>query len=975
MKYQNKSIEQIIQETNELQAKYDDLKYNYDNLFNEKQKETYILEILIRASEDFIQFSKEKPDYKKILRIILTISGAKYASFNLFDDDGLEFTTVEISGLNENLEKGLEMLGFQIRNKHWNHDPIRAEKLKRSSISYFEKLSELVGNSIPKNLINLIEKTFKIGPAYIVKIAKENKVLGDITLLFSEGETLQNHKFVELYAQLVGMFLDRYKIISNLRMSQAKSSAILNTLPDMMFIQNYDGVYTDLYIPDTAKSYIPKKVFVGQKMQNVLPKDIANKFLTVFENAIQSGQMQLMEYSLMMSDRIHFFEARTIHYSTNQVLSIIRDITTQKDNEKKLKLSENSYRGVLNQVSELIYIQDENGLIIDVNETAEKKYGYPHHFFIGKNLEFLSAPGMNDFSQISNLIQNALSGAPQRFEFWAITKNGIIFPKEVILSSGTYFDKKVIIAVARDITERKHAEEKLRESEELYRSIIKGSPDVIAITNLEGCILMVSLTALTLFGFDTEEDFLGKPITDFIVFGFEWEEEFMNCRLADSSVSQQNEQNQYYSMLIQERIFTGNNEYRAMRADGSLFYIEMNAEFIRDVDGQPIEMLLIIRDITDRKRSEAIQKEALERLQKIASRVPGLVYQYILRPDGSSCFPFASDAILDIYRVTPDEVRYDASKVFEILHPEDYQGVVDSINASAIDVSPWQYEYRVKYKDDTIRSLYGNAVPQKQDDGSVLWHGFITDITERKMDELQILEINKELFQLNADKDRFMSILAHDLKSPFNSLLGFLELLTQNIHNYDLDKIEKQINIVNNSAKNTYKLLEDLLMWVRSQSGKLPYEPVMINFFNVCEEVIDILLPIANSKNIKLNHFAAEEINFMADADMLKTVLRNLITNAIKFTHSGGKVDIYAEWIENRINITVSDNGVGIEPDVIHKLFDISQKITTNGTANEPGTGLGLLLCKEFVEKHGGKIKVDSELGKGSVFVFEIPVS
>ncbi|MCX6064336.1 MAG: PAS domain S-box protein [Chloroflexi bacterium] len=143
----------------------------------------------------------------------------------------------------------------------------------------------------------------------------------------------------------------------------------------------------------------------------------------------------------------------------------------------------------------------------------------------------------------------------------------------------------------------------------------------------------------------------------------------------------------------------------------------------------------IVHDITERKHSEAVQQEAMDRIQKIASRVPGVVYQYLLRPDGSSCFPFASEAIKEIYRVTPEEVREDASKVFLNLHPDDYAGVVATIQASASDLSPWQYEYRVKFADGTVRSLYGNAVPEREADGSVLWHGFISDITERKKTE------------------------------------------------------------------------------------------------------------------------------------------------------------------------------------------------------------------------------------------------
>ena len=148
-----------------------------------------------------------------------------------------------------------------------------------------------------------------------------------------------------------------------------------------------------------------------------------------------------------------------------------------------------------------------------------------------------------------------------------------------------------------------------------------------------------------------------------------------------------------------------------------------------------------------------------------------------------------------------------------------------------------------------------------------------------------------------------------------------------------------------------------------------------MKFTNICHDVIENLELNAKIKNITINHSAMEEINIFADIDMLKMVLRNLISNAIKFTNNGGQIDISAEQTDSTITISVLDNGIGIEPESLTKIFDISQFHTTTGTAEEKGTGLGLLLCKEFVEKHGGKIWVDSEFGKGSEFKFTLPIS
>jgi len=247
------------------------------------------------------------------------------------------------------------------------------------------------------------------------------------------------------------------------------------------------------------------------------------------------------------------------------------------------------------------------------------------------------------------------------------------------------------------------------------------------------------------------------------------------------------------------------------------------------------------------------------------------------------------------------------------------------------------------------------------------------DITERKDAQDKLKENEVILEKLNADKDLFISILAHDLKGPFNSILGFLGLLLKNIRNYDIEEIETQLGIINDSSQRVHSLLDSILNWAKSQSGKFPYEPKELNFRTISSEIIETLKQCANTKSITINYLAEEDLIVFADTDMLKTVLRNLISNAIKFTNNGGIVNISAEPTDLNVIIIVSDNGIGLEPELHCKLFDISQMQTTNGTAKESGSGLGLLLCKNFIEKHGGRIWVESKVGNGSEFKFTLP--
>jgi len=237
----------------------------------------------------------------------------------------------------------------------------------------------------------------------------------------------------------------------------------------------------------------------------------------------------------------------------------------------------------------------------------------------------------------------------------------------------------------------------------------------------------------------------------------------------------------------------------------------------------------------------------------------------------------------------------------------------------------------------------------------------------------QLQEANLELNKLNADKDRFMQIVGHDLRSPFTTLLGFSAILLENLRSYDIDKIESMIELIHKTSQQTFYLLDDLLVWSKSQAGRIPFEPRELIFEDVCMQVINSLTNNAEAKNIRINLRDNEKTVVYADEQMLKTVLRNLLSNAIKFSHQNGQIDIYTEKSHSETTITVSDNGVGIENENIDKILDITQHYVTKGTAKEKGTGLGLMLCNEFVEKHGGTMAVESEPGKGSSFHVTMP--
>ncbi len=255
------------------------------------------------------------------------------------------------------------------------------------------------------------------------------------------------------------------------------------------------------------------------------------------------------------------------------------------------------------------------------------------------------------------------------------------------------------------------------------------------------------------------------------------------------------------------------------------------------------------------------------------------------------------------------------------------------------------------------------------------------DLEQKIIDQgKQFIKLNEDLEkkanewkELNSNKDILLSTIAHDLRQPFSALIGFSNLLLTNLRVYDMQKIEDQLKIINHVALNTFNLLEDLIIWSKSLSGNLLFNPEKLCFNDICNEVIKNLIVIAEVKNIKLKYSKCSDSIFLhADCNMLKTILRNLISNAIKFTNEFGQIEISIEPNYNLSTITVSDNGVGISKEAITKIWNYSTSYSTNGTRNEKGFGLGLFLCRKFVEQHGGEIWVESEFGKGSKFIFTL---
>ncbi len=249
-----------------------------------------------------------------------------------------------------------------------------------------------------------------------------------------------------------------------------------------------------------------------------------------------------------------------------------------------------------------------------------------------------------------------------------------------------------------------------------------------------------------------------------------------------------------------------------------------------------------------------------------------------------------------------------------------------------------------------------------------------TELVKRREQEKKINQQNKQLRDLNLTKDKFFSILAHDLKNPIYGFVGLTKLLLRD-EKYDKDRLKEIITVIHNSSKNIQSLLDTLLDWGRFHTNKIRFEPVATNIFQITFDIVSLYKNIANDKNIKIEINIPENLILLVDNFMINAIIRNLISNGLKFTANGGSIFVFTTEDEKTVNIHIKDTGVGIKPEKIKQLFDLEKSISTTGTENEKGSGLGLILCKEFVEKHKGRIEVVSKPKKGTTFTCIFPKS
>lgn len=630
------------------------------------------------------------------------------------------------------------------------------------------------------------------------------------------------------------------------------------------------------------------------------------------------------------------------------VVIVAYSVTISKLKISRTALHESKERAnkLANLTFEGIVIHD-SGILIDSNESFLKMFGYISEELKNKDIvKLLIHP--DDFKIVEEKVRDKVT---KPYEVRGVKKNGEIIPLEIESREIELDGKPVRVAALRDITERKKQEELIKKEQWLLSTMMNNIPDSIYFKDLDSKFIRVNKNTVEKFNLQSADQIIGK--SDFDIF----DEEHARTAYEDE----------------QRIIKTGkpiiNKIEKESWKDGKIGWASTSKMPLYDSAGNIIGTFGLTRDITDLKNAQDNLKAEKEKFEQLLSLVPSAVFTVDLEQRITSWNMMAE--------------RLTGYKADEIIGQKctltNQRPCTDSCGlfSNEVEKPKVDAECSVRRKDGTLITVSKNVDLLRDESGKVIGgiESFI-DISERKRFEEQIKNMNEALEETNKSKDRFFSIIAHDLRNPFVTLLGFSEMLIEDFNDFSDEEKITYLKEMQKTAQSSHELLDNLLQWSRSQTGRIKYSPSKINFSELLNENYELVQKTADMKNIELKSKVDDNLFLQADEDMVTTILRNLLTNALKFTQKDGKITVSAQSEDsNFVHISIADTGIGIEPERVDKIFLIDETESTEGTSGEKGSGLGLILSKEFVEKHGGRIWVESKIGEGTTFHFTLPKS
>lgn len=510
-----------------------------------------------------------------------------------------------------------------------------------------------------------------------------------------------------------------------------------------------------------------------------------------------------------------------------------------------------------------------------------------------------------------------------------------------------------VLLMARMFRETAKAQQTAQESAEHFRLLADNAPEAIFIQT-DHRFAYLNKACLQHFGAQSQEDLLGKPVIDRFHPDIQ--------PLVRERIRRLNEERTAVELIEQKHI----------RLDGAIISAEVSAVPFRYTgkDGA----LVFVRNITERKRLEQALQESEEKYRTIAEFTAD--WEYWQTPDGA--FVYVSPSCERVTGYFADEFMRDPGLMLRIIYPEDRESLT-CFNFDRHMVMEGEHvgaDLRIITKSQEILWIAHRCQAVYSKDGRFLGRrGSNRNITARKLAEQEVDFKNDQLQKALAEREAFFSIIAHDLKSPLSGLIGMTGLLMEDVDGLSREELQKLAKEMGQSVQNLYNLLENLLEWSQMQRGLTAFEPGACALGELVRRNIELLQVVADQKKVALQNSVAEDTMVLADQSMLNTILRNLISNAIKFVEPGGGVDVFAGKDGDMVAVAVRDNGIGMDQKTLTGLFALDKKKSRRGTAGEKGTGLGLMLCKEFVEKHSGRIWVESEQGKGTTVFFTLPAA
>ena len=651
-------------------------------------------------------------------------------------------------------------------------------------------------------------------------------------------------------------------------------------------------------------------------------------------------------------------------------VTVTTDITEQRRTTEAKRESEESYRMLFDSINDALLVSelDDHGVLgrfVLVNDVACRRLGYSREELLSKTPADINCEGSKP--SIGAKMRKILEQERAIVEAEHVTKDGRTIPVEISTNLATLRNKTVFCSVARDITERKMLENAVQSERKFIASVLDTVPVGVVTLDAAGLVTSANQRAVSILGLRKDDPF-----------GMTYDAPVWRISALDGTPFP--EDRLPFSVVMA----TGRQVFGVKHAihwpDGRRVVLSINAAPAFDEQGHVAGMTAAIEDITELERGENELTKSHDLLTNLARLVPSVIYQYRLYPDGRSAFPYASPGMNDIYEVTPEEVRQDATPVFGRLHPEDYGRVGDTIMESARTLQTFYCEYRVILPRQGLRWRWSQAHPERTEDGGTLWHGIISDITERKRAEQEktILEGQLHQSQKMEAVGRLAGGVAHDFNNMLSAILGHVEMAIEDVDS--TQALYADLQEIQTAARRSADLTRQLLAFARKQT--------------VAPKVLDLNQTVGGMLKM-LRRLIGEDIDlsFQPDADLwsvkldpsqIDQILANLCVNARDAIADVGKITIETEnsrfdqdycanhagyVVGDYVQLAVSDNGSGMDKVTLTRLFE--PFFTTKELGK--GTGLGLATVYGIVKQNGGFINVYSEPEHGTTFKIYLP--